>query len=193
VVADLVINKPMGWSPRGIEFKRAYLYDLNPVGLGATLLAAVVAIVAHAGWLGPMASAWSPFIALGIAMGTSPLIAWWTQGRYYLARKHKAAWAPGQVVQCSVCDNHFESEDMATCPAYDAPICSLCCTLESRCHDRCKTRSRAAEQVSDALTAVLPLRWSSRINFRVGHYLVIFLSLAVMLAFVLGVVYYQEG
>jgi signal transduction histidine kinase/CheY-like chemotaxis protein/purine-cytosine permease-like protein len=193
LVADLVINKPMGWSPRGIEFKRAYLYDLNPVGLGATLLAAVVAIVAHAGWLGPMASAWSPFIALGIAMGTSPLIAWWTQGRYYLARKHKAAWAPGQVVQCSVCDNHFESEDMATCPAYDAPICSLCCTLESRCHDRCKTRSRAAEQVSDALTAVLPLRWSSRINFRVGHYLVIFLSLAVMLAFVLGVVYYQEG
>jgi purine-cytosine permease-like protein len=49
LVADLVINKPMGWSPKGIEFKRAYLYDLNPVGLGATLLAAVVAVVAHAG------------------------------------------------------------------------------------------------------------------------------------------------
>uniref|UniRef100_UPI00356B1D8A purine-cytosine permease family protein n=1 Tax=Hydrogenophaga sp. TaxID=1904254 RepID=UPI00356B1D8A len=39
VVADLVINKPMGWSPKGIEFKRAYLYDINPVGVGAMGLA----------------------------------------------------------------------------------------------------------------------------------------------------------
>ncbi len=193
LVADLVINKPLGWSPKGIEFKRAYLYDLNPVGLGSTLLAALVAIVAHAGFMGPVAAAWSPFIALGIAMVCSPLIAWGTKGRYYLARQPKAVWTPGQVVKCSVCENQFESEDMAACPAYDAPICSLCCTLESRCHDRCKTRSRAAEQVSDALMLVLPPQLSSRINFRVGHYLVIFLSLAVMLAFVLGVVYYQEG
>jgi purine-cytosine permease-like protein len=35
VVADLVVNKPMGWSPKGIEFKRAHLYDINPVGVGA--------------------------------------------------------------------------------------------------------------------------------------------------------------
>ena len=28
VVADLVINKPLGWSPRGVEFKRAYLCNL---------------------------------------------------------------------------------------------------------------------------------------------------------------------
>ncbi|RZL08361.1 MAG: response regulator, partial [Rubrivivax sp.] len=102
-------------------------------------------------------------------------------------------WAPGQMVACSVCENPFESEDMATCPAYDAPICSLCCTLESRCHDRCKSRSRAAEQVSDGLAWMLPVAWFQRINFRVGHYLVVFLSLALLLAFALGVVYYQEG
>ncbi len=35
VVADLVINKPLGLSPKGIEFKRAHLYDINPVGVGA--------------------------------------------------------------------------------------------------------------------------------------------------------------
>ena len=35
VVADLVINKPLGLSPPGIEFKRAHLYDINPVGVGA--------------------------------------------------------------------------------------------------------------------------------------------------------------
>ena len=34
VVADLVINKPLGLSPPGIEFKRAHLYDINPVGVG---------------------------------------------------------------------------------------------------------------------------------------------------------------
>ena len=82
---------------------------------------------------------------------------------------------------------------MATCPAYDAPICSLCCTLESRCHDRCKSRSRAAEQVSDVLTAVLPRKWSRRINFRVGHYLVVFLSLSVTLAAVLALVESARG
>lgn len=47
--------------------------------------------------------------------------------------------------------------------------------------------------MSDGLTAVLPPAWSRRINFRVGHYLVVFLSMAALLAFVLGVVYYQEG
>ena len=37
IVADLVINKPLGLSPRHIEFKRAHLYDINPVGVGAML------------------------------------------------------------------------------------------------------------------------------------------------------------
>ena len=34
LVADLVVNKPLGLSPRYIEFKRAHLYDINPVGVG---------------------------------------------------------------------------------------------------------------------------------------------------------------
>lgn len=193
LVADLAINKPLGWSPKGIEFKRAHLHDINPVGLGATLLAAGVAVAAHAGGLGPTWVPWAPFMALGLALTVSPLLAWATQGRYYLARKPHRHWAPGQMVRCTVCENSFESEDMATCPAYEAPICSLCCTLESRCHDRCKSRSRAAEQVSDALSWALPAQLSRRINFRVGHYLVVFLSMAALLAFVLGAVYYQEG
>jgi signal transduction histidine kinase/CheY-like chemotaxis protein/purine-cytosine permease-like protein len=193
LVADLAINKPLGWSPKGIEFKRAHLYDINPVGLGATLLAAVVAVVVHVGVFGERWTPWAPFIALGLAMTVSPLLAWATRGRYYLARQPHTQWAPGQMVLCSVCENSFESEDMGTCPAYEAPICSLCCTLESRCHDRCKSRSRAAEQVSDVLSWVLPQELSRRINFRVGHYLVVFLSMAALLAFVLGAVYYQQG
>ncbi len=33
ISADLFVNKPLGLAP-GIEFKRAHLYDINPVGLG---------------------------------------------------------------------------------------------------------------------------------------------------------------
>jgi hypothetical protein len=52
VVADLVINKPLGWSPPGIEFKRAHLYDINPVGVGAMGLASALSIAAHMGLMG---------------------------------------------------------------------------------------------------------------------------------------------
>ncbi|MDO9382743.1 MAG: ATP-binding protein [Hyphomicrobiaceae bacterium] len=193
LVADLVINKPLGWSPKTIEFKRAHLYDINPVGLVAMLVAAALAMLAYSGALGHWAKAFSPFIALATAMAVSPLLAWRTRGRYYLARTDIDRWAPGQSVKCSVCDNSFESEDMAHCPAYSAPICSLCCTLESRCHDRCKTDSRAAEQMSGWLQAMLPPALSARLNFRVAHYLLVAASLIALLATVVGVVYAQEA
>jgi len=111
-----VINKPLGWSPKGIEFKRAHLYDVNPVGLGTMLVSASIGIAAFAGVWGHQVAAFSPFITLGMAFIVSPLLAWLTRGRYYLARKPTMAGAPGQAVQCGVCDNHFESEDMAPLP-----------------------------------------------------------------------------
>ena len=192
LVADLVINKPLGLSPRGIEFRRAYLYDINPVGMGAMLIAATLAVAAYAGTMGPVAQAYAPFIALFTSMGVSPLLAWATKGRYYLARKEAPRWAPGESVKCSTCDNHFESEDMAWCPAYGAPICSLCCTLESRCHDRCKREARAADQVRTLLTRLLPQQLAARINFRVAHYLVVSTSLVLLLGVILGAVYEQQ-
>ena len=87
VVADLVINKPLGWSPPGIEFRRAYLHDINPVGVGAMVLASVLSVAAHLGAFGAMAQAFSACIALVTAFLTAPLIAWATKGRYYLARQ----------------------------------------------------------------------------------------------------------
>ena len=193
LVADLVINKPLGLSPKGVEFRRAYLYDVNPVGLGAMLLAVLLSIIAHAGLLGDYAAAFSPFIALLTAMVAAPLLAWATRGRYYLARHDASPWRAGEVVRCSVCENQFESADMATCPAYGAPICSLCCSLESRCHDRCKTGSRFSDQLQAAVQAILPLGLNNRFNFRVAHYLAVFLSLCGVMAFLLGVVYVQES
>jgi purine-cytosine permease-like protein len=86
VVADLVINKPLGWSPKGIEFKRAHLYDINPVGVGAMGLASALSIAAHLGLMGAGRQAFSAVIAMVTALVTAPLIAWATKGRYYIAR-----------------------------------------------------------------------------------------------------------
>ncbi|QHI98538.1 response regulator [Xylophilus rhododendri] len=193
LVADLVINKPLGLSPPHIEFRRAHLYDFNPVGLGAMVLAAIVACCAHVGWLGGTAAAFSPFIALGLSMALAPLLAWATKGCYYLARDPATGWQPGELVRCAVCEKQFESEDMARCPAYAAAICSLCCSLESRCHDRCKTNARASDQIRLAMAWLLPKRWGLRVNFRLGQYLVILLSLTAVMAFLVGVVYVQES
>jgi len=193
LVADLVVNKPLGWSPRHVEFRRAYLFDINPVGIGAMLLAAATAFAAYAGVFGPVAQAYAPFIALAVSLVASPLLAWWTRGRYYLARPVIAPWRPGESVRCSVCENTFESDDMATCPAYGAPICSLCCTLESRCHDCCKSRSGAIEQIGDALAWALPRRWAHVVNFRVLHYLLVASCLVGLCASILAVVYMQQS
>ncbi|MCX7278282.1 MAG: ATP-binding protein [Burkholderiales bacterium] len=104
VVADLVINKPLGLSPPGIEFKRAYLYDINPVGVGSMALASMLSMVAYMGLLGPLAHAFSALIALGTALVASPILAWWTKGRYYIARGPQSDWtgvAPRLATSCA--------------------------------------------------------------------------------------------
>jgi signal transduction histidine kinase/CheY-like chemotaxis protein len=193
LVADLVINKPLGLSPPGIEFRRAHLYDFNPVGLGAMVMAATVACCAYAGLFGAWAAAFSPFIALVLSMALAPLLAWATRGRYYLARTPDTQWQPGEIVRCAVCENQFESEDMAQCPAYAAPICSLCCSLESRCHDRCKKDAGAGDQLRAVAAWLLPTQWIPKVNFRFGQYLFVMLSLCAVMAFLVGVVYVQES
>ncbi len=193
LVADLVIAKPLGLSPPHVEFRRAHLYDLNPVGLGAMVPAAAIACLAHTGFFGDEAAAFSPFLALALSLALAPLLAWTTRGRYYLAREPSGEWQPGELVRCAVCANQFESEDMARCPAYAAPICSLCCSLESRCHDRCKTGSRAAEQLRAVAAALLPRGWAARVNVRLGQYVAVLFTLLAMMAFLLGMVYVQQS
>ena len=140
-----------GLRPQHIEFKRAHLYDINPVGVGAMLIATIVSISAFYGMFGPTAKALSAFVALAVAFVTAPLIAWATDGRYYIARKPKRSWQNIEAIQCCICEHTFEPEDMASCPAYAGPICSLCCSLDARCHDLCKPHARIQAQVSETL------------------------------------------
>src|SRR6266849_3214800 len=66
LVADLVVNKPLGLSPPFIEFKRAHLYDVNPVGVGSMFLATITGTVAYAGVFGTVMQALASFVALGV-------------------------------------------------------------------------------------------------------------------------------
>ncbi|WP_062235579.1 hybrid sensor histidine kinase/response regulator [Aureimonas sp. N4] len=191
IVADLAINKPLGLSPKGIEFKRAHLYDLNPVGLGSMGLATLVSLLAFGGVFGETAQALSAFVALGVALVTAPIIAFATGGRFYLARKPRAEWQTRTEITCSICEHPFEPEDMAYCPAYAAPICSLCCSLDARCHDLCKPKARFSAQMASAGKAALPERLRRRIDAKVGHYIGGLALLAGVISVVLSLIYYQ--
>ncbi|MDF1803317.1 ATP-binding protein [Thalassovita sp.] len=174
ITADLVVNKPLGLSPKGIEFRRAHLYDINPVGTGAMLAAVLVSILALLGFLGDLAQHFSALIALATAFVVAPLIAWRTKGRYYLARPSQPVphLHPGQTTTCCVCEYRFDPEDMTDCPFYAGPICSLCCTLDASCRDSCKPHARLGPMLVGALNRALPQRVVEALMTRLSIFLI---------------------
>jgi signal transduction histidine kinase/CheY-like chemotaxis protein len=193
LTADLIINKPLGLSPRYIEFRRAYLYDVNPVGAGALLLSVVTSSLSYLGEFGNTAEVLAPFIALFTAFCAAPLIAWATAGRYYLARPADDIAGKEQELRCTMCENIFERADMAFCPAYAGVICSLCCTLESRCHDACKPHGRVARQLSSFILKVLPKRLAAVLDTRGGHFAGIVLICNLLAGLLLSFIYNEIG
>ena len=175
LVADLVVLKRTGISPPYIEFKRAHLYNFNPVGCGATLIASAVAILAYGGVLGVLAQAFFGFIALVVAFVSAIVIAYATGGRYYIARPdvHYRPKAGRTLVECCICERQYEAPDMAHCPFYRGPICSLCCGLELHCHDFCKRpvlpAAVAAEHEREGDAA--GLRFRPHVLRRVGRFM----------------------
>jgi len=190
ISADLFVNKPLGLAPPGIEFKRAHLYDINPVGLGSMTISATVALVAHFGAFGPMAASLAPYIALVVAFIASPTIAWATKGKYYLARKPRQAWAKQKSITCSICEHPFEPEDMAWCPAYAAPICSLCCSLDARCHDMCKPHAHLKAQTQAVAATILPDWVVEKLQTRLGRYGMLVGMSMLAIGALLGLIYY---
>lgn len=202
LVADLVINKPLGLSPNYIEFKRAHLYDINPVGFGAMLFASVIGIICHTELFGNIAQALSHFIALACALIAAPFIAWMTKGRYYIARptlatsaELKIACDPEQhhhsTVTCCICEHKFETEDMTYCPAYAGDICSLCCSLDARCNDFCKPGANYREQSNNFFKLFLPNWITSRISSQVGQFIILILTINGLSAILLSLIYFQ--
>jgi signal transduction histidine kinase/purine-cytosine permease-like protein len=174
LVADLVVLKPRGISPAYIEFKRAHLYDVNPVGCGAMLIASLVSIVAYAGLLGEACQAFSAFIALVLSFASAIVIGHATRGRYYIARAdtHFRGGEQPALVQCCICERHYEPRDMAHCPFYHGAICSLCCGLENHCHDSCKSAATGRAPAPEA--ALGTPAFGPHFGRRVGRFLALF-------------------
>ncbi|MGK6316532.1 hybrid sensor histidine kinase/response regulator [Neorhizobium sp. DT-125] len=192
ISADLFINKKLGLSPEGIEFKRAHLYDVNPVGLGSMLGSAGVALAAHFGLFGDLMASLATYVTL-IAFLISPAIALATRGKFYLARKPRQSWKSLGSITCSICEHPFEHEDMAWCPAYAAPICSLCCSLDSRCHDMCKPHARLNAQVGTVARSFLPESVITRLTTRLGRYAITAVLSISVIGTILAMIAYQVG
>ena len=190
--ADLIISKPLALSPARVEFKRAHLYDINPVGVGAMGLSIVTSTLCLVGAFGPVMQAFAPLLGLTVAFVAAPALALASRSRFYIAREPGGP--PGQGVHmCVVCENTFEHADMSSCPVYAGPICSLCCTLETRCHDVCKTESRVDEQLVGLLRKVLPPPVAALMQTTMARFLGVMLLFNLIIGAILYSIYLQYG
>ena len=140
VASDITINKYLlKLSPKQPEFRRGMLYAINPVGFGSMLISAGVSIAAFFGLLGTAIQPYSPLVAIGLALVLPPIIAFATQGRYYLRRTDDGIDLPmydengnpsDAVLTCHVCRQEFERPDMVACATHDDVICSLCLSTD---------------------------------------------------------------
>lgn len=198
LVADLVINKPLGLSPRHIEFRRSHLFDINPVGVGSMMIASLMGILAHLGLLGNLAQAVSPFIALFLPFILVPLFAVLTRSRFYLARDdvfsipyNDVRKDETQTSECAICQHSFDAEDMTSCPAFCASICSLCCSLESQCGDQCRKHATLFAQSSNAFGSLFPSLKGWKPNPALVRFSLTLLSSTLVLFGILTLVYLQ--
>lgn len=197
IAADLAINKSLGFSPPGIHFKRAQLYDINPVGVGAMSIATGLGFLAYSGFWGEMAEAMATYMALLCVLLLVPLLAWLTRGRYYLASDRTGSdWLAGaseSEVLCSICRNEYDIEDLIHCPAYDGIICSLCCSLDNKCEDQCRPDAPFLAQLRAWTRSIMPQRSSTHMQWIVLQFLCLVIVVGAVIAFVFGLVYLQTG
>lgn len=95
------------------------------------------------------------------------------------------------MLKCCICEHSFETEDMAHCPVYTGPICSLCCSLDARCEDDCKKDARLGDQLKIFFKTVLPETLAEKLATRLALYLGIMLAVALTLAGILSFVYFH--
>jgi signal transduction histidine kinase/CheY-like chemotaxis protein len=195
--ADLMINKPLGLSPSYVEFKRAHLYDINPVGTVSVIVASAVGLLCYMGLFADTAKHLAHFISLGLCYVMVPGIALLTRGRYYLARQSPQiddlmqSPAPDNALECCICENRFERQDIAYCPAYQGAICSLCCSLDSRCMDVCKPQAKLSNQLEGWLKPLLPRAIFNPANRTLVRFVTVFTTANLFSAALLSLIYYQ--
>ena len=197
IVADLIILKPLKISPPYIEFRRAHLYKINPVGFGGMLVASFISIPAYFGMFGAYFESFSAIISFTTALLISVVIAVVTRGKYYIARpQHIFETTNSQgLIECAICNKEYESNDMTQCFVYNENVCSLCCTLDIRCNDMCKSvdkvqnSHKTMEALSVPLAKMVPR--DIRVRNQIRRFLVLFLTFTASLLIVFGIFFYN--
>jgi signal transduction histidine kinase/CheY-like chemotaxis protein len=94
---------------------------------------------------------------------------------------------------CVICTRPYEGEDLAHCPAYQGPICSLCCSLDARCEDLCKPEATLRAQWNAALHRLMPRSWATSLDTGLAHYLLLMGVVTPLLAGLFGLLYREES
>ena len=191
--ADLLINKPLGLSPKKIEFKRGHLYDINPVGVVSMLLATAVGFATYLGVFGDGVRTLGHFFSIATCFVSVPFIALLTKGKYYLARESEIIGTSqtSRFAQsaCGICQNDFETEDLLFCPAYQQTICSLCCSLDARCLDQCKSSAIEKSTWLVWLRNAVPKKIAHHLFGRSGQFIAWFALVNAFVGALLALVY----
>ncbi len=193
LVGDLTINKPLGLSPKRIDFIRAYLPKFNPVGLGSMLCSFAIGLLCYTGALGDMAKALAHFITLLCAFWMMPALAKLTHARFYCARQPEPHSDLTALQRCCICENHFDAPDMAYCPLYAGAICSLCCSLDARCLDGCKPEDKDIERLWQRLLSQLPENIQHYLTTKTLQFLALMLTSSCLSGGVLGLIFLHES
>ena len=188
VVADLTINKFFKLSPLIIEFKRAHLYNFNPVGFVSMLIASLVSTIAFTGAFGLFAQAYSWLIAMTISLILVPIIAKLTKSKYYIARENVHFENSDEQCFCGVCSEQYSQTDFAYCPYYEKAICSLCCTLDSSCKDQCKPQQIPLYR--QVISKILTLLFKQSISNQTASRISQFLLISVIMLLVVGTIFW---
>ncbi|MCP5144472.1 MAG: response regulator [Gammaproteobacteria bacterium] len=199
--ADLFFNKMLARGQVQVEFKRAHLYDVNPVGVVSMIIASATGIACYLGAFGEVPRHLAHFVSLGICFVAVPAITRITRSRYYLARHSPQIDVmfaavnppPGQpaTLRCCICETRFEKDDTSYCPAYQGPICSLCCSLDSRCLDSCKPGASFPDQMRALLRPLLPSQVMSALGARLLQFLMLLTAINALIAVSLTLIYLQ--
>jgi hypothetical protein len=187
VVADLVINKPMGWSPAGHRVQARAPVRHQPGGRrrDGHRLAAVGG--GAPGRLGPMAQAFSALIALVTAFVASPLIAWATKGallpRAARSRSCGAAGTRQPTAATAACSllhlrARLRSRGHGACARPTRARSARCAARWTRAATTCASPTRGCRRNGARAAPLLPRRMWPQLDAGLAHYLLLMALLA---------------
>ena len=153
-------------------------------------VSSVVGFAAHVGAFGDLGVALGSYLAFFLPFIVVPAMGWATKGKFYLV-PNTTDDLDGAEHQCCLCENTFDNEDMSFCPAYNQPICSLCCSLDVRCGDQCREDATLSSQAFALFNRYFSLKTLRVLSTPIAQCLWLTLLLTGISATILLLIYWQ--